>query len=165
MTISLQDLRSAVIDYLNTSVTTSISALVADAPNVISPNEGFAFSVTATNAPAPTGVQLTDVVYHLKIASGSVAKLQVPTSPPARASTDSSAPTLTAGTFVTEMYLFPANNILGVGDTDTVAGLRGKAFALGQATITFDVYADIDLNFLFPRTTSDPDSTRLVTVV
>ena len=35
----------------------------------------------------------------------------------------------------------------------------------GQATITFEVYADIDLGFVFPRTTSDPDSIRLVNVV
>ena len=165
MTINLTDIRSAVIDYVNDSVTTSVSSLVADVPNAISPNEGFTFSVTASNAAAPTGIQLVNVVYHLKVASGSVAKLQVPTTPIARSGSRTSDPQLTVGNYVTEMYLFPSDNVLEVGDSDTVAGLRGKAYAVGQATITFEVYADIDLGFVFPRTTSDPDSIRLVNVV
>lgn len=164
MTVTLNDLRSAVISYVDTSVTTSISTLVADTPNAISPNEGFSFSVTATNTGAPTGIPLVKVVYHLSISPGSVCKLQVPLVPIARASNDPSAAPLLGGTFVTEMYLFPDNDTLAVGDSDTISGLRGKALALGQATISFDVHAEADLNYVFPTTTTDPDSTRLVSV-
>lgn len=165
MTISLLDIRNAVINYLDTSVTTSVSAITPDVPNALSPNEKFTFSVTATNAAAPSGVQLTNVRYHLSISPDTVAKLEVPSAVTARADNNSGSPALAAGTLVSEMYLFPPDNVLEVGDTDTIGGLRGKALRLGNATISFDIHADVDQDYLFPMTTTDPNATRAVSVV
>lgn len=165
MTITLNEIRNAVIDYLNTSVTTSVSVPVPDAPIALSPGEEFTFRVTATNAAAPTGVPLVNVVYHVSISPGSVAKLKVPSSPPARASTNPSAPTLTVDDLVTEMFLFLLEDTLEVGQTKSLPNLKGKALGLGDPTITFEVYADIDQGFLYPTTTTDPDSTRQFSVI
>jgi hypothetical protein len=165
MTITLLDIRNAVINYLDASVTTTISTIAPDVPNALSPNEEFTYSITATNAAAPSGIQLTNVRYHLSISPSTVAKLKVPSNVTARADNNSGSPTLVAGTLVSEMFLFPADNILEVGDTDTVSGLKGKALALGNATISFDIHADVDQDYLFPMTTSDPNATRAVSVV
>ena len=167
MTIQLTDIRNAVISYLDTSVTTSVSPLVPDVPNALSPNERFTYSVTATNAAAPTGIRLIDVRYHLSVSPSTVALLEVPGSPlyTARAENNSTAGTLGPGTLVAEMYLFPVDNTLDVGDSDTFPGLRGRAMALGNATISFDIHAYVDQNYVFPMTSTDPDSTRQVSVV
>jgi hypothetical protein len=167
VTITLNEIRNAVIDYLNTSVTTSVSVPVPEVPNTTNPNEVFRYDLTATNAAAPTGMRLVNVVYHVSISPSSVARLVVPDPAyaVARDGNHSSDTQLVKNALVTDMYLFRTDNVLEVGDTDILPGLVGKALGLGTATITFEVYADIDQGFLFPTTTTDPDATRVFSVV
>lgn len=170
MAINLSDIRAAVVAYLNSSVTVSVTAPVPDQPTVISPDEGFTYSVKATNASAAAGgVQLTGVVYHVRLTPASVAKLQVPASPPARAVNSPAGPTLAPGSMVSEMFLFPtsssAHKILAVGESDTITGLRGKALDPGAATIRADIQANIDENWLFPNQENTPSGSRTFNVL
>jgi hypothetical protein len=168
MPINLLDLRGAVQSYLNTKVTVSLSTFAPDVPATINPNEEFSFSVTATNADAANGgVRLVNVRYHLKVVARSVAKLLVPTNSPlaligvtARSGPLETDTVLAPGTEVAEMYLFPFNNLgvavdnktLDVGEADTLSNLKGIAGGgIGATDIKFDILADVDLNFLFPK--------------
>lgn len=161
----LNDIRTAALAAVTTQVTSTVSAVTADVPVAVSPGEEFTFSVTAAN----TGVDaigLVNVAYHLTVpAVPAILQLKVPASPPARASNDPAAPVLAVGSFVTGMFLFPADNKLTVGDSDTISALKGKALALGNANISFHVHADPDLDFLFPKGTAGANGTRNVVVV
>lgn len=166
MAVNLIDIRTAVQNYLNTSVSVSISALVPDVPSTINRNEEFTFSVTATNAPAPNGISLVNVRYHVRVANSSVAKLIVPATVTARSGASATSTLLVAGALVSQMFLFPADNSLTVGDSDTVAGLKGKAGgAVGTTQILFDIFADPDLDFLFPKNENSPITVTNVNVV
>jgi hypothetical protein len=160
----LQDIRTAAIAAVTTQVTSSVSATVADVPAAISPNEEFTFSVTAAN----TGVDaigLVNVVYHLGVSNTAILNLKVPATPPARASSSPTAAVLAVNSFVTGMFLFPTDNKLTVGDSDTISALKGKALALGNANITCHIHADPDLDYLFPKGTVGVSGTRNVVVV
>jgi hypothetical protein len=93
-----------------------------------------------------------------------VLQLKVPATPPARASNDPSASLLTVGNFVAGMFLFPANDKLTVGDSDTISNLKGKGLALGNANINFHIHADPDLDFLFPKGNAGSTGFRNVVV-
>ena len=160
----LSDIRTAAIGAVTTQVVSTVSAVTADVPNAVSPGEEFTFSVTAAN----TGVDaigLVNVVYHLSVSNVAILQLKVPASPPARANSSPAAPTLAVGTFVTSMFLFPVDNTLTVGDSDTISGLKGKALALGNADITCHIHADPNLDFIFPKGTIGVSGTRNVVVV
>lgn len=166
MAIVLSDLRSAVSTYVSTQVTTTVSALTADVPAAISPGEEFTFGVTVANASGASAIRLVNVVYHLSCTPGTIVQLKVPASPPARASSDPTSATLAVGSFVSAMYLFPTDNSLSVGDSDTISNLKGKGIALGAGSITCHVHADADLNDLFPKGTASVNSApRPVNVV
>jgi hypothetical protein len=161
----LNDIRTAAIAAVTTQVTSTISTVTADVPVAISPNEEFTFNVTAANTGADA-IGLTNVAYHLTVpALPAILKLKVPPSPPARATNDPTAPTLAPGTFVTGMFLFPTDNKLTIGDSDTISGLKGKALALGNASISMHVHADPDLDNLFPKSTGGVSGTRNVVVI
>jgi hypothetical protein len=160
----LNDIRTAAIAAVTTQVISTISTTVADIPAAISPTEEFTFSVTAAN----TGVDaigLVNVVYHLFVSSSAILQLKVPASPPARATNSPTAPVLAVGSLNSGMFLFPADNSLTVGDSDTISGLKGKAIALGNANILCHIHADPDLDFLFPKATGGTNGTRNVVVV
>jgi|SoiMetStandDraft_2_1073263.scaffolds.fasta_scaffold02960_5 hypothetical protein len=164
MAISLPDIRDAVSMYLSTSVTTTVSELASDIPTALSPGEQAAFDVTVKNAGAPTGVRLINVVYHLTAEPQSVAQLVVPPSPPARSSVNPAGPLLAPGGFVSSMFLFPIDNTLDVGDSDTLSGLKVKAVInLGDATISCHVHGEVDLDDIFPQDNSR-NGTRMFTV-
>ena len=163
MAILLPDLRLAVAAAVD-SITTTVSAPVPDVPATINPNEEFTFSVTATNTAANT-IRFVNVTYHLTITPSAVGQLKVPASPPARALADPAAPTLAVGSFVSGMFLFPTDNSLDVGDSDTIAGLKGKGLGLGAGTISCHVHADPDLNYLFPKSEPGISGTRNFSVV
>ena len=127
--------------------------------------EEFTFSVTAANTGADA-IGPANVTYHLTVPSfPAILQLKVPASPPARASNDPAAATLAVGSFVTSMFLFPTDNKLTVGDSDTISSLKGKALALGNANISFHIHAEPDLDFLFPKGTGGTNGTRNVVVV
>ena len=108
---------------------------------------------------------MINITYHVTITPSSVAQLKVPASPPARAGNDPGLPTLTPGSFISSMFLFPADNPLEPGDSDQVPGLKGKAVALGLATLSCHIHADVDLNFIFPKNNRCIDVPRQVQVV
>jgi hypothetical protein len=161
----LNDIRTAAIAAVTTQVTSTVSAVTADVPVAVSPGEEFTFSVTAANTGADA-IGLANVTYHLTVPSfPAILQLKVPASPPARASNDPAAATLAVGSFVTSMFLFPTDNKLTVGDSDTISSLKGKALALGNANISFHIHAEPDLDFLFPKGTGGTNGTRNVVVV
>ena len=170
MAINLQEIRTAFQTYVDTKVSVSISALAPAVPGTINPDEEFTFSVTVTNAStASGGISLVNVRYHIHVANPSVAKLIVP--PVATATTRSGPttafPTLSPGTQVSEMFLFPISDTLGAGgDSDTISGLKGKSGgAVGTTSIRFDIHADPDLSFLFPTNEISAQASRTLNIV
>jgi len=172
MAIELKDIRTAVRVYLNTKVAGSISTLRPDVLNTLNPNEGFSFSVTATNAAsADGGIALSNVRYHLIVNDTHFARLMVPpiTIATTRAISKADGPgstPLNPGTLVKEMFLFPVDHTFTAGDTDTISGLKGKAgVEAGKTIISLDILADPDLEFLFPRNENSATATQTVDVV
>jgi hypothetical protein len=164
MAIALTELPSAVETYLKNSVTSTVGVVTPDTPGTMNPNEFGTFQVSVANAPAPTGVRLTSVKHHLRIEPSNRGLLQVPATPPARATTDPTDPVLAVGSLVGEMFLYPLDSVLEVGDTDVVSGLRVKALGLGQVTITCHVHAVASVTDLFPVKNSE-NGERVFTVV
>lgn len=160
----LQDIRTAAIAAVTTKVVTTVSAVTADVPVAISPNEEFTFSVTAANT-GVDAISLVNVVYHLTVSNNAILELKVPANPPARASSSPTAAVLTVGDFVSGMFLFPTDNSLTAGDSDTISGLKGRARALGNASIRCHIHGDPNLDFLFPKGTVGVDGSRNVVVV
>ena len=133
------------------------------------PTTGF-FEVTVTNAAAPNGVRVTDVKHHLKIPpitpNGNTfrAKFHVPATPPARATTDPTDPPLVPGIQVAEMFLFPLDSVLEVGDVDTVSGLLIHSISVGNFEITCHIHGDILVDDLIPNGENNPTARRGVTI-
>ena len=63
------------------------------------------------------------------------------------------------------MFLFPTDNVLGVGDSDTISGLKGKGLALGNGSIFCHVHADVDLDYLFPKSLTNLNGSRAFSVI
>jgi len=166
----LTDIRTAVAGYANTNVTTTISTPVPDVPGTINPDEEFTFNITANNAGAPDGIQLINVRYHLSV-SGAGVQLIVPAEAlaVARAGSTDSFAQLTPGDLVASMFLFPASldgQTLGVGDSDSLNGLKGKAGSTtGSGTLSVHVHVDPDVDALFPKERLNLSGTRAVNVV
>ena len=167
----LTDIRTAASAYAAANITTSISNPVPDVPTTINPpGEGFTFNLTATNAGSPDGIQVTNVRYHLSV-TGAGVTLIVPdaTLALARLVDDPAAGTLTPGATVTAMFVYPVSldgQSLGVGESDSLLGLRGQAgSAAGTATMTAHVHVDPDLSALFPNNRVNNNASRTVNVV
>lgn len=161
MVVNLQEIRTAVQTYLDTKVSCSIANLTADVPDAISPNEGFKFSVTATNADAATGgIRLKNVRYVVSVSNN--VKLIVPPTSVGKATTIPIPPlgitmVLNPGQEVSGYMLTPAAadpTVLDPGETDTIKDLPGKAKSLGGFSICAHVVAEVDLSYLFPSGSS-----------
>jgi hypothetical protein len=180
MTINLQEIRTAVINYVDMKVTVSISALTpaSGSGTTINPNEEFSFTLTAKNADAASGgIPLKNIIWYVWVENDVVGKLIVPAGlMVARNGPSINYTKLTAGSLVKEMYLFPTSlflppadpaNYLGVGDTDAV-NLKGKAGATpagGDSKIQFKIYADVDMDWLFPQIQDTSTVTKILNVV
>jgi hypothetical protein len=164
MSINLSDIPNAVTDYLATQVVTTVAPVRPDVTDELQPGEEGTFSVTATNAAAPTGVRVVNIKHHLTITPGSVAKFIVPTSPPARSTTDPNDPTLVPGDLVDEMFLFPLDTALLVGESDSVRALKIKSLRVGTAAIKCHLHGDILEEDLFPLGERNSDGEREFTV-
>lgn len=160
----LEDIRSAVQAYLNSSVQVSISQVTAPG-GLINPNEEFTFTVSAKNI---GGISLKNVRYYVGVKNPSVVKLKVPADP-WKASYHLSpsiiiTPEPKAGDYVNFMYLFPPvppsqfpflpnQSYLAAGETENIT-LTGKADSNpqgGQTSIQFQIFADIDVDSLLPK--------------
>ena len=170
MSIILSDIPNAVADYLNTQVTSTVSEVTPAVSTSLQPLEDGFFEVTVTNAAAPNGVRVTDVKHHLKIPpitpNGNTfrAKFHVPATPPARATTDPNGPLLAVGIQVAEMFLFPLDSVLEVGDFDRVSGLSIHSISVGDFEITCHIHGDILLDDLIPNGENNPTFRRDVTI-
>lgn len=151
MTITLTDIPTAVVDYLSTKVTTLVSSVEADTGS-LNPNEEGLCTVTVTNAAAPEGLPLVNVVYHLKSTDGDVFQLKVTGSAgfESRATIDENDPTLPINTFVDEMFVWHRDRSIDVG-VEQVFGQEVKGVDEGNAKITCHIHAEIDENALFAR--------------
>ena len=151
MTINLADIPAAVANYMNTKVTVVVDEVVADS-GTLNPNEEGTLTVTITNADAPNGVRLTNLVHHLRIAPGSKAKLKVPGSAiiTTRSGLATSSPALTRNTFVEAMFCtLETETTLDVGEVKDIT-FEVKGFDEGNATLTYDLHANVDQASLFP---------------
>ena len=155
MVVNLQEIRTAVLTYVDTKVTCSVSAIIPDVPIALSPSEGFTFNVTVSNAAvAAGGIRLTNVRYVISASSSNV-KLIVPPVTVGNARVIGLLPlALNPGTETSGYILTPPAGdlkILDPGETDTITGLKGIAKSLGAFSVCFHILADIDLDFLFPQ--------------
>ena len=165
MPIDLSDIPTAVGEYLDTHVTTVVSAVSSG--GTIEEDEIGEFTVTVTNAAAPDGVRLINVRYHLTVSPGSVAKFQTDSSAlmPQRPTIDPSSPAFGFGDLTEEMFLFPNSGFLtqaelNVGEVAVIEGLNVKALGVGSATIKCHIHADIDQDSLFPNSQNSPNGRR-----
>jgi hypothetical protein len=92
------------------------------------------------------------------------AKFHVPPTPPARATTDASDPVLAVGTQVAEMFLFPLDPVLEVGDTDTILNLKIHSISVGDFEITAHIHADMLVSDLIPNGENNPTARRTVSI-
>ncbi len=164
MAINLSDIPNAVADYLNTRVTSTVAPVRPDVTDELQPGEEGTFSITVTNASAPDGVRITNVKHHLRISPAFVARFIVPETPPARARTNPDDFTLLPGTLVEEMFLFPLDTALLVGESDSVRALKIRSISVGEATITAHIHGDIAEEDLFPNGENNPSGERRLTV-
>lgn len=161
MTINLEDIRTAVMNYVDANVTITMNNLIT-AGSTINPGEGFSIRLSAANADAANGgVPLKNIVWWVAVQDDSVAKLIVPDEPyVARSGLSRSLTPLTPGSQVSEMYIFPraVDNYLGIGDTDSLTlNCKAGAGSTGGACFVYSrIYATVDDAWLFPK---DQDST------
>lgn len=171
MAINLQEIRTAVINYVDTKVGVAISTLTPAAGASIGPNETFSFTLTAKNADSVNGgIALKNIIWRVWVQNEAVGKLTVPAAPTvARSGCSTTSPVLAAGTQVREMYLYPAGDdyYLSVGESDSIVlqGKAGAAPAGGNTNIQFKIYADVDMDWLFPPKQDSETKTRVLGVV
>ncbi len=164
MPIKLSDIPNAVADYMNAKVTTVVSRVTADSGS-LNPEEEGTFTVTVTNAAAPDGVRLTNVVHHLRISPAGTALLKVPGSAAilTREGLSQTSQQIPRNTFVDAMYVTHFFGILEVGETLEVT-FEVLGVDEGNATITCDIHADIDQASLFPLGENSPGIERSIRV-
>jgi hypothetical protein len=155
----LRAIRQSVIDYVKSKVTMTISALTPSGGSDINPNETFTFRITASNADAASGgIDLTDIVWYVKSRNSAVGQLRAPAATTATAKNALvGGSNLIVGNYYTEMYLFPPDGadtkrlLVGESDSINLEGKAGSAPAGGTTTIDFNIYADVDRDWLFPN--------------
>ncbi len=180
MAINLSDIRSSVQKYFDTKLQAEIGVtnppltVVGHPPNLaqftqLTPNQQFTYKITAKNA-ADGGVRLVNVRYRLQVDNPSVLKLIVPEAAKATATGrplghlghEQTGPPLNPGQQVDFMVLTRApgrlpspssTTILEVGGSGALDDLHGVAGTAGGTTtnIKFDILADPDLDFIFPK--------------
>jgi len=166
--MTLQDIRTAVINYVDTKVTCTVGAIIPEVPIVLSPKENFTFSVAATNATvALGGVRLKNIRYY--VSTNGLATLKVPPSNLGKCfgSINPSGTPFTPDADVTGFYLNPPEGdfkYLDPGETDTIVNLKGTTKSLGSLMIEVKVFADIDLDYLFPPNQDSAWGTKTIQV-
>jgi hypothetical protein len=168
MPIELSDIPNAVASYLDTQVTTTVSAVTPkdETQDVLTPGQDGTFTVTVTNAGPPDGVRLINVIYHVEISDKSVAKLIAPNSAAKVAfdKIDDTTP-LPGGTLRGEMFVRTlTDEELDIGETQPVLHLDLHCVDQGDAEVRARIFAEVDQNDLFPRSLS-PNGEQTVKVV
>jgi len=159
--INLREIRNAVVFYIDDRVKSTFKISPIAGQNDINPGEKFNIELKVTNAAGnpDQAIELINLRYRLEMKDSAVAKLIVPSKAvgtvPGKQEGDEVA--------VMTLTLKPNNDRLLEGETQTLT-LKGKALAKGKTDLTFDVLADPDLNYLFPKSTSTVDFTAKVNV-
>lgn len=156
-TITLSDLSQLTSDYLRQEVEVRISGVTRNLERL----EEGTFDITITNAAAPRGIRLQEVVLHLQVDSAAVIKLSTSMSAllQPRATGSRGAPVLPGNTLVDEMFVFfqPAgggfnpDDVLDPGEVLELE-FRFRAEGAGTTDITAHIHATITPEDLFPRT-------------
>jgi len=168
MAIILRDIHDAVVDYFSNQVVASITVEPLKG-NEINPGENFNIKLTAKNSAdnKDQGVQISNVCYYVEVDHVGRATLTVPDASTAVAYSDlnqSSKPLTPGKTGLQFMFLFPPDNILEPGDTDTLP-IEGEAVKGGTPTLTFRLYGNVDLGYLFPVKQTSVDFKLDVSIV
>jgi|GEM_PF-3871229 len=160
--VNLREIRNAVVDYIDNRVKPTFKISPIGNEKQINPGEKFNIVLTVTNAAGnpEQAVQLVNVRYRLEIKNPAIAKLIVPSL--GVGTTSAGIPGKEVAAML--LNLTPNNDRLLEGETQTLT-LQGKALAKGSAELAFDVLADPDLNYLFPKSTSTPGFKDNVKVV
>jgi len=149
---TLEDIRSLVAGYVPGNVTVSVVGPDPDVGDEVGPNEGFKYTLRATNNGE---VQITNVIWHVFMSPFNTTQLVVPGGPLAsRSDPDESLPTLNPGDLVQELYIYPqfGKKVLEPGETDEIR-LKGMATSnpSGEvAAIQFKLIGSVDHSYLFP---------------
>jgi hypothetical protein len=162
VTITLSDITSATSAYIDNEVDVRVGGVTT---NVRDGNDGK-YTVRVTNAAAPTGIRLRDIVLHLTSDDDSVLTLFPPGSAilTPRATNDASAPRLPSGVPVKSMFIFFAdtesfepNSTLDVGERFELE-LDYHAEGPGTATLDAHIHATVEVDDLFPRSAGNNGS-------
>jgi hypothetical protein len=157
--LALADLPAATSTYLRDQVVARVSGVTGN----LDANEDGTFDVRWTNAAAPGGVRLTDVVLHLTVGDPTVVLLKVPGSAilQPRTVNDINAPRPAANSAVPELFIFlpaaggfvdPAmDSTLDVGESGQLDNLGYHAEGAGTSTINMHIHATVAFEDLFPR--------------
>lgn len=160
----LTDIRAASLAYVPEKLTTSVSAINPKEGSSVNPDETFTFSVAAQNAAALAGgVQLREVVFHVKVQNDAVAKIlagvQMYSDPKLKHP-------LAPLTPVKEVYFLGAPGLApGQLASHGLMGRAGPRAGGGTTNLEFNVCADIDVNWLFAPDQYSKMATKPVTVV
>ncbi len=157
-TLALSDLPAATSTYLQNQVVARVSGVTGN----LDAGEDGTFDVRWTNAAAPTGVRLTDVVLHLTVGDRNVVMLKVPGSAllQPRTVNDINAPRPATNSEVQELFIFlPApgafdaaiDSTLAIGESGQLENLGYHAQGVGRAAIRMHVHANVAFEDLFPR--------------
>lgn len=156
MTIALADLAAATTAYIHDEVELKIGNVTAN----LNPGEIGSITVRWTNASAPTGVRLTDVVLHVSVTPDSVAKLRVPGGAAINPRTefDADSPRPAADSLVDELFIFffapgfvtdALDSVLEIGEVQELE-LEFEALARGSATFSGHIHAAVAFEDLVP---------------
>jgi hypothetical protein len=167
MSITLSEITSATSAYIDNEVEVNVVGVTT---NVRDGNDGK-YTVRVTNAAAPTGVRLRDIVLHLTSDDDAVLTLFPPGSAilTPRATNDDSAPRLPSNDPVATMFIFFAdtdsfepNSTLDVGEQFELE-LDYHAEGPGTATLRAHVHATVEVDDLFPRSGGN-DGSKDITI-
>ncbi len=177
MAITLSDISAATAAYIDTEVEVKISKVTSN----LQPDHDGSYTVKVTNAAAPTGVRLTDVMLHLWVEPGQepnenpIVLLYPPGSAlfNPKATNDPGAADLSSQTPVAEFYLFfvagpdddvdDFDSVLDIGEVLEIE-FEYRSERRGDATINCHVHANVDVDRLFPRSSGSTLS-KTVTIV
>jgi len=167
MTITLSDITTATAAYLDNEVEVRITRVTR---NVRENNDG-SYTVRVTNASAPTGVRLRDVVLHLESDDPAVTLF-----PPGsaiffpRATNDANAPRLPSSDPVSAMFIFfsdldtlTPNSTLDVGEQIELE-LDYHGENVGSSTVNAHVHATVEVADLFPRGDGRPGANASIEI-
>ncbi|HMV68735.1 MAG TPA: hypothetical protein PKA64_17925 [Myxococcota bacterium] len=172
MPVSLAELRAAAAAYCASSVTTTVDAPApgGGGRGPVGASTEFKFNVRSSNPPAASGgIQLKNVVYHVQVSGPAVLRAPYRDAHGVARATLAGGQPLADGWEGTEYYLSPTSlvvpggdalSVLAPGDTDSILGLPARTTGSGTVTLKARVYADVDLDYLFPRGGSNAQFSR-----